>query len=369
MFKSTIVQQTVTSGELNKEYFYSNISFSDIKNLLNSRTKGDIVHILYHDNCQDGMVASYLMDDYFDVNYESHSCTYKATGVSYNQEPPEIEPGSLVIILDFSYSPEILNAMATAGNTVVVLDHHVSAIKKIVNYDGFIRFNYILSKERSSGGDCGSSLVFRFINNITDDEIDFRFYNTPDANVVWLAREQDLWLHDGDIKSDALAFNYGISALDEEEWSEQSLRIGECLYEYSFIDKTIESGREILNSSVEKIQKIILDTPYDASFIIDGVKTTMKCPLLEKKYASLAGSILSENKPFSITFSEVPDGFVYSLRSRKYGMDVSKIANLYGGGGHTHAAGFISALTPDELFATAKDLGNFQRTVGNAVGV
>lgn len=367
MFKFTNTQITTAPARLSEECFYSNITFSEIKKLIENHADArSMIYILYHDKCQDGMISLCLMNDYLKDNFGMVE-NYESIAVSYGQKPPEIEKESLVIILDFSYSPETLNAIVTAGNKVVVLDHHVSAINQIANYEGFVRFNYILSKERSGGGDCGSSLMYRFINDITDDEIDFRKHNTAMANVVWLARQQDLWLHDGDIHSDALAFNYGISAINHE--LEKMSTIENCFYYFLLTDRIIENGKKILKPSIEMIQKIILDTSYDASFIIDGDKTTVKCPLIEKKYASLAGSILSENKPFSITFSEVPDGFAYSLRSRKYGMDVSKIANLYGGGGHTHAAGFISALTPGELFATAKDLGNFQRTVGNAVGV
>ena len=48
------------------------------------------------------------------------------------------------------------------------------------------------------------------------------------------------------------------------------------------------------------------------------------------------------------------DGFKVSLRSNEF-IDVSKIAEVYGGGGHIRAAGFSSNLPIDELKASVKE--------------
>jgi len=53
-----------------------------------------------------------------------------------------------------------------------------------------------------------------------------------------------------------------------------------------------------------------------------------------------AGHLLAENFPFAGCYWDTPSGRVFSLRSRDDGMNVSKIAELYGGGGHEHASGF-----------------------------
>jgi oligoribonuclease NrnB/cAMP/cGMP phosphodiesterase (DHH superfamily) len=53
------------------------------------------------------------------------------------------------------------------------------------------------------------------------------------------------------------------------------------------------------------------------------------------------GNYLSKNKPFAAVWFENEFGEkVYSLRSSENGIDVSKIAAAYGGGGHAKAAGF-----------------------------
>ena len=60
-----------------------------------------------------------------------------------------------------------------------------------------------------------------------------------------------------------------------------------------------------------------------------------------KHWASDACNIMAKNKPFSVCFWD--DGFYrnFNLRSNENGgIDVSKIASKYNGGGHKHSAGF-----------------------------
>jgi oligoribonuclease NrnB/cAMP/cGMP phosphodiesterase (DHH superfamily) len=63
-------------------------------------------------------------------------------------------------------------------------------------------------------------------------------------------------------------------------------------------------------------------------------------------YASDLAGKLAEGEPFGVTyFYDGPrDKYVYSLRSKEDGVDVSEIAKTFGGGGHQHAAGFESPL-------------------------
>jgi len=52
-----------------------------------------------------------------------------------------------------------------------------------------------------------------------------------------------------------------------------------------------------------------------------------------------------------------PDRIECSLRSQKdRGVNVAKIAQLFGGGGHRLAAGFQTATKPEEIIKTIKNL-------------
>ena len=53
------------------------------------------------------------------------------------------------------------------------------------------------------------------------------------------------------------------------------------------------------------------------------------------------GNIIAEGHDFAAIWQQLPSGdYKYSLRSREGGMDVSVIAQEFGGGGHARAAGF-----------------------------
>ena len=50
---------------------------------------------------------------------------------------------------------------------------------------------------------------------------------------------------------------------------------------------------------------------------------------------------MAESEPFAACYLDTADSRVFSLRSRREGgVDVAKIAESYGGGGHRNAAGF-----------------------------
>jgi hypothetical protein len=62
---------------------------------------------------------------------------------------------------------------------------------------------------------------------------------------------------------------------------------------------------------------------------------------------SQIGERLSSSYPFCIIWHDRNGRRYYSMRSREDGVDVGTIASSFGGGGHTHAAGFSIPLRPD----------------------
>jgi hypothetical protein len=62
---------------------------------------------------------------------------------------------------------------------------------------------------------------------------------------------------------------------------------------------------------------------------------------------SQIGERLSAEHPFCVMWHDRDGRRYYSMRSRENGTDVGAIATSFGGGGHTHAAGFSVALGPD----------------------
>jgi uncharacterized protein len=62
---------------------------------------------------------------------------------------------------------------------------------------------------------------------------------------------------------------------------------------------------------------------------------------------SQIGERLSPHHPFCIIWHDRDGRRFFSMRSREDGADVGAIAASFGGGGHTHAAGFSIPLSPE----------------------
>ena len=74
-------------------------------------------YVLYHANCADGFGAAWAA--HLALSGKCHLIP-----VSYGSPlPPDIPDGSRVYILDFSYSQEIMDALAQRC-TLTVIDHH-----------------------------------------------------------------------------------------------------------------------------------------------------------------------------------------------------------------------------------------------------
>ena len=64
--------------------------------------------------------------------------------------------------------------------------------------------------------------------------------------------------------------------------------------------------------------------------------------------SEIGAGLAKNNDTFAVVWSQGRDGkYKYSLRSdKRVGMDVSKIAKKFGGGGHRSSAAFISNYPP-----------------------
>jgi uncharacterized protein len=80
------------------------------------------IYTLYHNNCPDGFgsaLAAYL-------KFGDKS---EYIGVKHQQDPPEMEPGSEVYILDFSYPRQVMEALLE-HHTQVILSTTIKPLRK-----------------------------------------------------------------------------------------------------------------------------------------------------------------------------------------------------------------------------------------------
>lgn len=312
------------------------------------------VYVLYHDKCLDGATAALVVSELFNkIGQETYNHAFlEFFPVSYSYGPPEMKIPGHVFIVDFSYDPELLSAIAKQHLSLTVIDHHKTAVEKILaaNEAKPLKFNYVLSydnlRDPTIMGHSGGSLTAWVLPWILAPLVESPpVLSAAMGKFVQLAREHDLWIHDGDTKSDSLALSYWFS----DNWwrPEDTITAIKMTIEDYGIDAILNDGRHKLRMKMVVIENNIL--PLSKMMIVNGYSVPV-CPC-QRNMASLAATMLNRGHPFSVTYTYNDGKYGYSIRGDQHtDMDVSVVAASFAGGGHRSAAGWVSTSSPEELF-------------------
>lgn len=268
-------------------------------------------YILYHSQCYDGFGAAFAA--WFKFGNEA---TYIA--VSYGKPMPEMQDGSAVYILDFHYDAEDLKTLSERMKKVVVLDHHISAMKKWTKdeqshyseYSGNIEIHFDIGRS-------GAGMAWDYFHE---------GYERPD--LINLIEDRDLWIFKyGHLAKSLHSYLLSIP-MDFDEY--HKLLQGETLA------NAIKQG-EALSRMTEQVVNNICKNSWVTDFM--GHRVAM---VNTGSHWSEVGNRLLElhtDVEFAVSYTDMPDGNrMYSLRS-KGDTDVSLIAKKLNGGGHKNAAG------------------------------
>ena len=254
--------------------------------------------VLYHAECADGFGAAWAIWKRYPAS--------RFLAVKHGEPPPPDLAGQRIVIVDFSYPRPVLERLAKEATSLLVLDHHITAEQALSD----LPYAYF-DQTRS-----GAVLAWQWAH---------------DAPVPWLLQyiqDKDLWqwaLPDSREISAALASH----PFDFTLWD-------------SFQQQDLErEGRAILRYENELVTKL---TTHAVLMTFEGaVVPSVQSAIL----TSQIGERLSSAYPFCLIWHDRNGRRYYSMRSREDGTDVGAIASSFGGGGHTHAAGFSIPLEPD----------------------
>ena len=256
--------------------------------------------ILYHAECADGFGAAWaIWRRYPEAEYRP---------VKHGEAPPANLAGHHIVMVDFSYNRTTLEAMAKDAASLVVLDHHITAEQALAD----LPYAYFdLNKS-------GAVLGWEWAH---------------DEPAPWLLR----YIQDKDLWQWALPNSREISAalasypFDFELWTR-------------FEQRELErEGRAILRYENELVTKLA-----SHATLVEFEGATV--PSVQSSVlTSQIGERLSAEHPFCVIWHDRNNRRYFSMRSREDGTDVGAIAASFGGGGHTHAAGFSVPLQPDGL--------------------
>lgn len=269
-----------------------------------------MIYVLYHANCFDGMGAYYAAWKKF-----GKEATYIAA--SYGEPTPEMEPGSILYLLDFSYSKTIVGALSLVHKQVVVLDHHKTAEADLKDLS-YPNLEIIFDMERS-----GAVIAWEYFH--PQDSV-------PDLLIY--IQDRDLWKFKYP-ESKTIGAGLRSVPFDVEKW-----------------DRIIQGGHPALETLREQGELILTleDTLIDkfCQEVMWGKIGGYIVPIINIStvFSEATAALLTKNSKaqFSAYFYIRKDGLVqFGLRS-KGDMDVSAVATQYRGGGHKNAAGFVTDL-------------------------
>ena len=258
--------------------------------------------VLYHANCPDGFGAAWSFWRKFGTSAE-----YLA--VTHGEERPDVK-GHDVFIVDFSYDRTIMLEMEEEANSLIVLDHHKSAEENCGDLE-FCHFDMNHS---------GAHLAWAHL--FPDDSVPL---------LIKYVEDRDLWKWELTYTEEVL------SAVDsfEKTFDNWDLLHGYLDAAESIRWKKVKNMGEGILQYKRNLIKSLLENSYRTN-ILGSEVPIVNAPFFQSEMASA----LAEGQPFAAAYYFDGEAYKFSLRSREDGVDVSKIAAEFGGGGHKNASGF-----------------------------
>jgi oligoribonuclease NrnB/cAMP/cGMP phosphodiesterase (DHH superfamily) len=265
-----------------------------------------MIMICYHHNDLDGRCAGAI------VLKKYPECRMRE--VNYDKTPAfasEITMHECVYIVDFSFKPRIMDDLLLLTTNITWIDHHKTAKE----------YGYKLAglRDFSEPGLSGCELTWKHL-----------FPEEPMPEAVRLLGDYDTWRFD--TKEDSVGFQFGLRSEpnrpDAVIWHKLLANVG-CI-------QLKTTGHGIVNYKTN-VSRGILKNGYNLTF--EGhMCFVVNTPMIDSAMFDLHACAAE----YGVLIAWIYDGknYTVSMRSRS-GVDVSKIAKKYGGGGHSGAAGFV----------------------------
>ena len=274
----------------------------------NHKTRKPLV--IYDNNCIDGFGAAWC---FWSLFKEDMVYLPGIRGII-----PSVSDFSDIYVVDFNYPKDIIEDWLSMGHNVTVIDHHVSSYKELISISHPL-FSYRYAENRS-----GAVLAWYYT-------IYMKLRPSTEIPPLLLhIQDRDLWKFELDGTKEIIAalFSY------EYDFDLYNKLILQDMYSLASMRET---GEHILRKHFKDVEEILPQVVRNMT--INGF--TVPVANVPYTLASDTSMKLSEGLlTFAAAYYDTSTHRVFSLRSHGCGLDVSKIAAIYGGGGHRHAAGF-----------------------------
>lgn len=260
--------------------------------------------ILYHGNCPDGFGGAYAAWKKF-----GDSAEY----IPLHRDVPTIEGfvGDHLYFIDFTYPKEIMDAFVATAASVTVLDHH-EGLKEVVE---------TMPEYRYTTDHSGAGIAWEYFHPGTSTPLLLQYVEDDDIFRFALKETRAVLCY---VTTRPQTF---------EEWDSMMNMFENPDTRNEILKKanTYEEYFEKLADMSVNAAKLVMFEGYECYF-------TNCHPL--KPLKSRVGNLLAlKQPPLALVVSAHPKGYGVSIRGDG-SVDVAKIAEKYGGNGHTNAAGF-----------------------------
>lgn len=283
----------------------------------------DTIIVAYHDNCVDGFAAASVF----------WSCYHDAAQyipVQYDKRDEFIaklrdaaELGIMLFVVDFSFTPEQLAELESLCSLVVMLDHHETALRKYTptgfQYKNVTDRHYIYIDTNF----CGAKLAWQYL-----------YWDVSPPDLLDYIDDYDRWM-----------FRFG----------DLTRAVNQALKCTSLVPHTLSAWAKLLSADSEELNQLIKTGKYLVDAFNDQCDAIIKAGASSQEFdgqqimlcnappmfASEVGNRLAKQHGVALIWHMRADGKIAcSLRSIG-DINVAAIAEMYGGGGHKNAAGFV----------------------------
>ena len=326
---------------------------------ISDEVKGKEVIILHHTD-MDGISAREILRSFLNQYTEYKDIKTIAYNYEKDYDFASFNPEGLdVIAVDLSLKVDDIEVISQVSHRFIMMDHHATSIRQFGRTsDQLLRI--VKPNEDSSDNEfktlvlldtnrCGAKIVYDVLKKTKCPRNDdyamtmMRFFKTSfdhiNPVIVDLIDQYDRWVY---TNNDPIYLNEYFYASNRVRMPDKEFYFLHILTTVDFI-KFLEIGKTIFNA-----KKVISDIQADnftqpTTLTISG-KTYTVCRAYGFTNSLSFGDKINEYDICeSIRFYDQKTGrYTVSLYTSNPDIDVSRIAELFGGGGHPGAAGFCS---------------------------
>jgi len=280
------------------------------------------ITVIYHGNCPDGFASALAAQLFFkeQENYKSFKQNIVYHKGIHGTLPPDCQD-RIVYIVDFSYKREDIRLLCQQAKKVIIIDHHISALNDLKDLDQEhhnLELNFDMDQS-------GAVLSWKY------------FHQTEVPDLFKHIQDNDLWQFKLDNTQTIILaiMSYPMKLKLWNRWLNDKNSL-DALHKEGLILERQANNQIKRYKKAARMGKI-------AGYTIPVVNapSNLGSELLHQ---------LSDGYPFAVAYQDKMDRRVWQLRSGgEHAIDVSLIAQKFGGGGHKNASGFSTGVTDIEL--------------------